>query len=92
MVSMGTLKGRSPLGVLAGWRYEHLDNIISVSTGILGINQESSTSDADRSAFVLGLNGNWYLNDAWIIGLEYEPTFSGNWQNQAINGVVSYKF
>jgi len=80
------------LGFFAGWRQEWLDDVISVNTSILGINQKASTPKADSAALILGVDADWYITNAWSIGLRYEPTFSGNWQNHAINGMLKYRF
>ena len=89
-----TLEGESVirLSLFAGWRQEWLDNVISVNTSIMGLGQEARSPEADSSALVLGVDGDWYINDAWSIGIQYKPTFSGNWQNHAINGSASFRF
>ncbi|WP_372794773.1 autotransporter domain-containing protein [Pontiella sp.] len=80
------------LALSAGWSHEWLDRNISVNTRVLGIQQQVATPDADRDALVLGCNGEWAVNDQWSVGLEYKPTFSGNWQNHAVNGHLSCRF
>jgi len=80
------------LGFFAGWRQEWLDDVISVNTSLLGINQKARTPEADSAALILGVDADWYITNAWSIGLRYEPTFSGNWHNHAINGMLKYRF
>jgi len=77
---------------LLGWRQEWLDDIITVNTSVMGISQQARSPSADSGALVLGLNADWYINEAWSVGLQYAPTFSGNWQNHAVNGSLTFKF
>jgi len=85
-------KGLIQFSLSAGWRQEWLDNVISVNTSVLGVDQKTHSPDADRSAFVLGMNGDWHITPACSLGVQYEPTFSGNWQNHAISGMATFRF
>ena len=58
----------------------------------VGYQPAGEKPEADRNAFLPGLESNWLLNDAWSVGVEYKPTFSGNWSNHALNGVLRYAF
>jgi outer membrane autotransporter protein len=89
--SVGT-KGKVRMTALVGWRQEWLDDIITVNTSVMGISQQARSPSADSGALVLGLNADWYINESWSVGLQYAPTFSGNWQNHAINGSLIFKF
>jgi len=80
------------LELKAGAQYELLDNCVTVNTLVAGSNQRASSPEADRMAMVLGARADLGLTDSLHAGVGYEPTFSGNWQNHAIDFTLRYEF
>jgi len=76
----------------AGAQCEVLDNGVTVNTQVAGSNQQASSPEADRLALVLGARADLGLTDSLNMGIGYEPTFSGNWQNHAIDFTLKYVF
>lgn len=80
------------LELKAGVQCELLDNSVTVNTEVIGFDQRASSPEADRAAFILGARADLGLTDALNIGVGYEPTFSGNWQNHLVDFTLKYEF
>ena len=79
-------------GFLVGAQYEWLDNVVVANASLLGANQQVRTPESDRAALMLGFMADWLIADTLSLGIEYAPTFSGNWQNHSVVGSLKYKF
>jgi outer membrane autotransporter protein len=79
--------------VKAAWEHEWADRGVSVNSSYLGdTNLDIDSADADRDALVLGVRVEWSYGDGLSLGVEYEPTISGNWYNHAFSGTVQYNW
>jgi uncharacterized protein with beta-barrel porin domain len=79
--------------VKAGWEHEWADEGVSINSSYLGddaLNLKSAEADAD--AIVLGVRAEWACGNGISVGVEYEPTISGNWYNHAFSGTLQYNW
>jgi len=79
--------------VKAAWQHEWADRGVSVNSSYLGDdNLQLDSADADRDALVLGVRVEWSCSEGLSLGVEYEPTISGNWYNHAFSGTIQYNW
>ena len=71
---------------------ELLDTRVTVNSVVAGASQRIESPDADRIALIIGARADWMLSDALNIGVGYEPTFAGNWNNHLIDCTLKYTF
>ncbi|MGJ8651309.1 MAG: autotransporter domain-containing protein [Opitutaceae bacterium] len=79
--------------VKAAWEHEWGDEGVSVNSTYLGDSSLTlQSAEADTDAIVLGVRAQWSNGEGLAFGLEYEPTFAGNWYNHAFNGTLQYNW
>lgn len=75
-----------------GWEHEWADNFVEVDATYLGDRITLQSGEADEAAAVFGLRAQWQAGNGIAVGVEYEPTFAGNWYNHAFSGTLQYNW
>jgi outer membrane autotransporter protein len=78
--------------VKAGWEHEWADEGVSVNASYLGSTLDIESAQADEDALVLGLRMEWSNGRGFSAGVDYEPTFAGNWHNHAFSGTLRHEW
>ncbi|MEN8254703.1 MAG: autotransporter domain-containing protein [Verrucomicrobiota bacterium] len=81
------------LNMKLGWRQELLDTKVTIDNAMLaGSPQVLESAERDRAALVLGIGGDWFVNDEITLGIDYEPVVSGNWSYHSFNVQLIWLF